>query len=168
MCSAVLGCQVSHGFAVTVHCKAHSMQPFDRLAGSLTELIGWGAALKVEQLGVCMAACAWLLACCLPPCSPAMSCHVSAGRVSSTSARVTLLSLASSRQAVNICGSDRLAHVHCLEATAHIRHSPGRQDPAREVSVQRSDGLRRAESPSLPAWHLYSRLEASGNCRPLF
>ena len=46
------------GGEVTVHCKACSLQPFGRLAGSLTaQLSGEKAAPHPEQFGVCMVAC---------------------------------------------------------------------------------------------------------------
>ena len=102
MCSAVFGCQVESVTREvdTEHCKARSPQP--AACSPLTDLLAASRSSVGGKLPLILnsSACAWLPAC-LAPCSPAMSCQVSAGRVSSTSARMTSLSLASSLQAVH-------------------------------------------------------------------
>ena len=155
------------GSAVTVHCKACSLWPFDRLADSLMELGGWDAAPHPQQ-------CAWLLAC-LAPCSPAMSCQMSAGRASRTSARMTSLSLASSLQAVHSQGSHKCACGHRMKGFPKMAF-PWQAGQTQQVSALRSAGVLagwtepgkaqyREVVASVVLYHLASQLGISAVCK---
>ncbi len=154
------GKQGHQGGSVTVHCKAHSLRPFGRLAGSLMELSRWDAGPYPEQFNVCR------FACLLGPLQP----------------RNVLPGVCRSR--VQYLCQDELPQLGIFPAgSAPLRQSQiclwtlpggilsgwrsaGRQDRAREISVQRTGGPGRAKPPSLPAWHLcggQGRWELSGH-----